>query len=165
MPKHLTPRAIPAALLLPLLALAACGPSEPPPPPDVYQTRGLVRQLPDAGKPGSALLIHHEAIAEFKDADGEVVGMESMAMPFPVADATQLDGLVAGDRIGFTFEVHWQGGNPLLVTALEKLPPETRLAFEKEPLEEADAAETDDAETDPAEADPAEPEASENPGE
>ena len=67
------------------------------------------------------------------DADSEVVGMDSMTMPFPLADPALAAGLAAGDRIEMEFEVRWNGDDPLLITALEKLPPETRLAFEESP--------------------------------
>jgi len=121
-------RRIAAALLLAFLP--GCGTGEPPPPLDVYQTRGVVRQLPDARAPGSSLMIRHETIAEFEDEDGEVVGMESMTMPFAVADEALLDGVAVGDKVAVTFAVHWQGGDPLRITALEKLPPGTTLDFE-----------------------------------
>lgn len=119
------------AVLFVLFLLAACGgpPEAPPAAPDVYRVRGMVRQLP-AG-PAGDLLVRHEAVPGFKDADGEVVGMESMTMPFPLADASLAAGLAAGDRIEMEFEVRWDGGNPLRITVLEKLPPDTRLEFEK----------------------------------
>ena len=135
--RHPTTASLSILFVLPLV-LAACGaPEEPPPPPaDAYQTRGLVRQLPSPDRPGSELYVHHEAIPDFRDADGKVVGMEPMAMPFPVADPAMLDGLAAGDKIDFTFEMRWEGGKPLLVTRLEKLPPETVLDFESAEEEE-----------------------------
>ncbi len=142
----------PLLLLLPLLVgLTACGPGTPDAPPaapDAYETRGLVRQVPSAERPGSELHLHHEAIPDFKDAGGEVVGMDAMAMPFPVAEAAMLDGLAPGDKVVFTFEVRWEGVDPLRITRLEKLPPETRLAFEQNPEPPADEnAETDESET------------------
>lgn len=126
---------IPLRALAPLLllVLAVCGADEPSPaPPDTYSARGIVRQLPREGRPVE-LYIHHEAIPSFKDMDGKVVGMDSMAMPFAVADPALIKGLAAGDRVAFDFEMSWQGRDPLSITRLEKLPPETRLAFEAGP--------------------------------
>jgi hypothetical protein len=137
------PRLLPV-LLAGAALLAACGPGEPPPDPDAYQLRGVVRQLPDPEKPGSAFLIHHEEIPDFRDRDGEVVGMESMAMPFEVAEPEMLEGVSVGDRIDFRFEMRWEGSPPLLITELETLPEGTRLAFELEP--EEDSSEDGDAE-------------------
>lgn len=105
---------------------------------DVYTTRGVVRALPDPATPGSELQIRHEEIADFKSIDGEVVGMKSMTMPFPV-DAAMLEGVAEGDRVSFDFEVRWEGSPPMKVTRLEVLPAETRLEFEEtaEPVMEA----------------------------
>ena len=76
------------------------------------------------------ILVRHEAIPGFKNEDGEVVGMDTMSMPFPLADQALVAGLAPGDRIAMDFEVNWHGGNPLEVTAIEKLPEDTRLDFE-----------------------------------
>lgn len=137
-----------------LLHLAACSGSAPEPveaDPDLYSTRGIIRQLPDASRPGSELFIHHEAIPEFVDIHGEPKGMGSMTMPFPVTSAEQLDGLAVGDRVGFEFEVRWQGSPPMRITRIEPLPAETRLEFERV---EADGAHADDgAHSDGAHAD------------
>lgn len=125
----------------------ACAPAKPPPPPDVYEIRGIVRQLPSARSPGSTLQIRHEAIPDFVKADGEVVGMQSMTMPFAVADEALLAGLDVGDKVAATIEVRWQGKDPLRITALEKLPPETVLGFERPAEEKAEPA---DGVSDPA---------------
>jgi hypothetical protein len=133
--------AIRRAGVIALLAFTqACAPAEPTPPPEVYEIRGIVRQLPSARAPGSTLQIRHEAIPDFVKADGEVVGMQSMTMPFAVADETLLDGIHVGDKVAATIEVRWQGGDPLRITALEKLPPETVLGFERPAEEKAEPA-------------------------
>ena len=132
-----------------LLVLQACGSAEPPPPPDVYQVRGLVRQLPSG--PTQTVFVWHEPIPEFKDIDGEVVGMEAMSMPFAVADPALLDGIAAGDRVVVDLEVRWQGKDPLRITTLEKLPPDTRLEFEKDETNDEDPAETPAEDAAPAE--------------
>lgn len=131
------------SLCLTLPLLVACSSDAPSSaeantPPDVYSTRGVVRALPHPEKPGSELQIRHEELADFKSIDGEVVGMKSMTMPFPI-DPSMLQGVEVGDRVSFDFEVRWTGSPPMRVTRLEVLPPETRLAFEatEEPVLEA----------------------------
>lgn len=133
--QRLSPRrgACPPLLLLSgflVCCLIACAGDPPPPPPEVYTSRGMVRQLPAEGPARSDLYLHHEAIEDFKDEDGKVIGMEAMAMPFAVAESADLSGLKAGDRVRFTFEVYWQGGDPLRVTAIEGLGSDVRLDFE-----------------------------------
>ena len=115
--------------LLMLVLTAACE-KKPAAPPESYRVRAQVRQLPAAGAARGEILVRHEAIPEFKNADGEVVGMEPMSMSFPLADLALVDGLAVGDRVEMSFDVSWHGGNPLSITAIEKLPADTRLAFE-----------------------------------
>ena len=106
-----------------------CGESDiPEAPADRYEVRGIVRQLPKGST--QELYIHHEAIPTFVNIDGEIEPMGSMAMPFPVADANLPQDLKAGDKVTFQFEVSWNGSPPLRLIHLEKLPPETLLAFE-----------------------------------
>lgn len=134
-----------AFFLLPFSAilLTACGGVEPAQEPvEIYEVRGMVRQLPKAPRAGAEMRILHEALPEFRSETGEVVGMESMSMPFPVAQAELLEGLAVGDRVRFEFEVRWQGkGSPLLLTRIEKLPTDTRLDFEAPPEEAGEEAE------------------------
>lgn len=129
--RTLTPLAAGSSLVALLVFASACGGSEPAQPPESYSVRGLIRQLPKADRPGSELQVWHEAIPEFKDAEGQIVGMESMTMGFPLADSVLAADLSVGDRIRLDFEVRWDSGHPLTITALEKLPSETRLAFEQ----------------------------------
>ena len=109
--------------------MAGCGGTSedvPQAPADVYEVRGIVQRVDD-----SEVLIQHEAVPDFKGATGKVVGMDSMAMPFP-AEAELLEGLSEGDKIDFTFEVRWDAdGNPLQVTAATPLPADTVLDFER----------------------------------
>ena len=111
---------------------AGCKPAEPPPPSGPpareYQVKGLVGSVSADGK---EIHIHHEAIPEFVGIDGQAEPMESMSMPFPVADPALAQGIAAGDRIDFTFRVDWEGKRPLEVTRVAKLPADARLSFEK----------------------------------
>lgn len=101
-----------------LLGLLGCGAE--PTAVDTYTVRGVVRQLPSG--PQGEILIRHEALPAFKNAEGEVVGMEAMAMPFPLAKPELAADLAVGDEVEMTFEVRWQGGgSPLRITALRRV--------------------------------------------
>ncbi|HTP30486.1 MAG TPA: copper-binding protein [Anaeromyxobacteraceae bacterium] len=76
------------------------------------------------------LVLRHEAIPEFTDKSGVVVGMDSMVMPFPVSANVSLAGLTPGDKIEFVFSVDWVQGK-YLIESLKKLPAETMLKMEK----------------------------------
>jgi len=92
-----------------------------------YSARGEVVELP-ASRSG-AMTIHHESVPGFRDRQGKPSHMDSMAMPFAVADGVSLDGIAAGDKVAFTFEVRWKSEPALRVTKLEKLPADTALVF------------------------------------
>jgi len=129
------------ALLLALpFGLAACGGgSESDPEAEAtegevarYTVRGEVVQLPDPDNPAAQLQIRHEAIPDFRSG-GEVVGMESMTMPFPVAEGVSLEGLSPGDKIEFTFETRYAPDTQLVegfrIVRVTPLPAETELHF------------------------------------
>ena len=138
------------ALLALSMALLACG-GEEVPPPDVYTSRGLVRQLPTPGSQPD-VYIHHEAIETFKDKDGQVIGMESMVMPFTVPDGTELGDVEVGDKVAVTFAVHWHEGAPLRVRDVEVLAPSVVLDFEVTSAE-GDPAQDDETSGDAAQDD------------
>lgn len=119
-----------AALVL--LAALACsgGPGEEAASGEIatYSVRGLVRQAPTPERP--QMLVYHEAIPAFADADGNVVGMDSMSMPFDLAEGVDVAGIEAGDKIRFDLEVEWSRTVPGLVTAVEELPADTELQLD-----------------------------------
>lgn len=129
----------PALAAVTLLLLAACG-GEPPadrsggepetPPDQTYTVRGQLVALPGRDASQRRIRVRHEAIPEFVGVEGEVVGMASMTMPFPLADDVSLEGLETGDKVEMTFEVRWDGSEPLRVVELRELPPGTTLDFE-----------------------------------
>lgn len=133
-----------ALLCLPM-TLAACGETTPPPPPDVYTSRGVIRQLPANGAAKPEIFIQHEEIAEFRDQNGDVVGMESMAMPFPIDASATWNDLRVGDKIAFTFEMQWHGGHPLRLTEWQILSADTRLGFELAEEPSGESVSEDDA--------------------
>lgn len=111
------------------LILAACGPgAEDPPPeptaasPEAYVVRGEVLGVyPDDDPP--TLTLHHETIDGF---------MDSMTMPFVVDDQVSLAEVAEGDKVQFTLTVDAAADEPVLITAVEKLPADTALEFPQE---------------------------------
>ena len=93
--------------------------------------RGQVTALPDPSDPLSNLRLRHEAVDDFVGMDGEVVGMDSMNMPFPVAEGLSLEGLEVGDPVVFTLEVDWDGDPAYQVTRIERLPEGTELIWDE----------------------------------
>ncbi len=93
-----------------------------------YHVRGLVKELSGSG-PDGRVMIHHQAVAAFKDRDGHASQMESMQMIFgfapPLSAASA--SLHVGDKIAFDFQVRWSESPALVVTKLTKLPADTPL--------------------------------------
>jgi hypothetical protein len=119
-----------AGLVVGCLHLLACGQTEPAPDAS-YTTQGRVVMVKDPKSPASTLKIHHEAIPNFVDGQGQVVGMHSHPMDFPrAAEGIDIDALEVGQAVRFTFDVYWQPETRWVITDLERLPDDTRFAFE-----------------------------------
>lgn len=99
------------------------------PPDQTYTTRGRIHDLPDPSRPASGLSVTHEAIDDFIDRDGEVVGMDAMTMPLTPARDLSLEGFEVGDIVQLTFEVRWQPRPSTRVIEMRKLPAGTELEF------------------------------------
>jgi Cu/Ag efflux protein CusF len=93
-----------------------------------YTLRAEVVRLPD--RPGGYLTLRHEAVDDFTDETGAVVGMDSMVMPFPVGREASLHGLEVGDKIEATFLIDWNEGY-MELERITKLPREAVLHFGK----------------------------------
>jgi Copper binding periplasmic protein CusF len=117
------------ALAVVVAAAQGCSRRAPAPPADVYTVRGIVEQLPQPNGPNNEIFIHHMAIPGFRDAQGKVVGMMSMTMPFPVARGVSLAGIEPGDPVEFTFAVAWKGRIGHELVRIHKLPPGTVVDF------------------------------------
>ncbi|UYV12202.1 MAG: hypothetical protein NCW75_12990 [Phycisphaera sp.] len=120
-----------AGLVVVSLGLFACGESDPTP--DArYTTQGRVYSVVTPESPASEFKIHHEAIPNFVNGQGEVVGMNSHPMSFPrVAEGIDVQPLEVGQPVRFTFDVTWGESSPTwVITELELLPDDTRFAFE-----------------------------------
>jgi hypothetical protein len=89
--------------------------------------RGLVTQLPDPEDPTTGFFVHHEAIPDFRHLDGQVSGMDSMTMPFPVAEEVSLEGVTVGDKVEFELTVDWEADPVTEVTAVRRLDSATEL--------------------------------------
>jgi Cu/Ag efflux protein CusF len=116
--------------ILLLLLLAACSVSAPPAGSGtgIYTVRGEVVQAPAPVASGVQVLVRHEAIDDFVDATGKVVGMDAMVMPFDVAAPLTAKGLAVGDKVEVRFSMDWKGPR-LRVERMERLPPGTALRF------------------------------------
>lgn len=116
-----------AALALGLAALALIASCSRPSQGHDYAVRGVVRQLPAPGDPAGGFFLHHEAIAGFVGRDGQASGMDSMTMPFELAQGVSLDGLAVGDPVEIRLHVDWAADLPVAVTAIRELPAATEL--------------------------------------
>lgn len=97
-------------------------PGEPPAAPGdaSYRVEGTIVALPSRERPH--LLVHHEAIPQFRNESGEIVGMDSMTMPFPVAPGVTLEGFEPGTPVLLTFEVRWRASKDRFrIVSLERL--------------------------------------------
>jgi Cu/Ag efflux protein CusF len=122
-----------AILGLALAVLPGCRESgapagSPPAQAKRYTVRGEVVRLPEAGAPAREISIRHEAISDFEDRAGTVVGMQPMVMPFRVGSGVSLSGLGPGDRIRFRFAVDWSA-NRMEIESIEALPRDADLDF------------------------------------
>jgi Cu/Ag efflux protein CusF len=106
------------------------GPAEPPD--QTYTLRGEVAGLPRKSDGLRQIRVHHEPLPDFVGFEGDVVGMASMTMPFPLADSVDLDDVEEGDKVEMTFEVRWEGSPPIRIVELQELPSGTELDFDSE---------------------------------
>jgi Cu/Ag efflux protein CusF len=91
-----------------------------------YTVRGEIVTLPSGGAGPRQIAIRHEAIPDFADRDGKVVGMGAMVMPFELGSDVALDGMREGDPVEVVLAVDWAGPS-LRIERLTKLPPGTPL--------------------------------------
>lgn len=90
----------------------------------VYVTRGRIERLPGDDAGPREILIQHEPVPEFTNAEGIVVGMNVMIMPFPVSPGVSVEGMAVGDPVEFEWAVWWtsaaRGWEIRAITALPK---------------------------------------------
>lgn len=112
-------------ILIALIAALGCGPKTEPGA-NEYTIRAQVLQPPDAA---TGLYIYHEAIDDWVGRSGKVEGMDTMAMPFPVAQGVSIEGIQANDKVEVKLHVNWESDRPVEITEIRKLPPDTKLEF------------------------------------
>ena len=101
-------------------------------PVETYAMRGEIVRLPAAGS--LEIAIRHEAVPDFRDEGGKVVGMEAMTMPFTLAPEAAIAGLAPGDRVAFTLEMRWKATSDIVrISRIERLPAGTMLSWESPP--------------------------------
>jgi hypothetical protein len=93
----------------------------------VYTSRAQVAQLPVSVT--TDFQMRHEPIPEFRDRDGNVIGMNAMVMLFPVADGVSIEPLQVGDFVLFEMRVDWDDQPAWALTAWERLPDDTELVW------------------------------------
>ena len=82
-----------------------------------YTVHGTIVQVMDP-RVGHEVMIAHDAIPNFIDAEGETTLMPPMTMPFTVAEDVNLSGLTKGTPVEFTLTVDWEASPPIQITAL-----------------------------------------------
>lgn len=118
-----------AFLLIPTILLAACGEAptptaEPEGQVQRYDARGRVESVAASG---AEMMIFHEALPGFADAQGEVVGMPAHPMSLQVGEGVDVAQIEAGDLIAFELCVQWQPTARSWIEGVTKLPADTEL--------------------------------------
>jgi len=91
-----------------------------------YRTRGLVNEVEGSGA-DLRVEIHHERIADFKDRDGNLSPMDSMAMKFALGPGVDAGAFKPGAKVAVDFDVRWSDSAPLLITKADVLPEPAQL--------------------------------------
>ena len=143
---RLSPRLLAATLVLASIALisGACGESNSSAPSQAdsstqgsqdpasqavsYTVRAQVTRINQRADP-PLLHVHHEPIHDFIGPSGEVEGMDSMVMPFPLADGISFERVLPDDLIEIDLAVDWSAVLPARITAIRALPDGTVLDF------------------------------------
>jgi hypothetical protein len=67
------------------------------------------------------MMVRHEAIDDYVDEFGFVVGMDAMEMSLPTDPPPSVQALAVGDKISFRFAVDWEKP-AIVVDQIQKLP-------------------------------------------
>ena len=72
-------------------------------------------------------MVHHEPVPEWKDRDGNVIGMEEMVMSFPPAEGLDLGDIQKGDIVELSAVMRYQPTMEFFTDGVTKLPADTVL--------------------------------------
>ena len=86
-----------------------------------YQIEGVVKGLPKEGGTTREILIKHEEIPDYRDRDGQIVGMHAMTMPFYLDSSISLSGISVGDKVKMTLKQQLEPRFSEQVSSIEKV--------------------------------------------
>jgi hypothetical protein len=87
---------------------------------DRYRVQGRIESLPAGEAKPPQARIQHQAIADFRDRNGKVVGMPAMTMAFALSPGVNAQELQVGDAVNMTFEMRWEQTPSLWIVELTK---------------------------------------------
>lgn len=102
---------------------------------DYYTVRGEIAEIQSVAAHASYLTLLHEPIEDFRNQKGELRDMDAMAMTFAVKKEVSLEGFQPKDKVEVDFVVRWNRAPAMLITAIERLPPEVELRLQGYSLE------------------------------
>lgn len=86
-----------------------------------YTVKGIIKGMPGEGLAANELLVKHQAIPDYRDDTGAIVGMMAMTMPFFLAEGVSLQGIKAGDAVELKVEQHIKPKFTEEVTSIKKV--------------------------------------------
>lgn len=86
-----------------------------------YTVTGIVKGMPGDGLAKNEILVKHQAIPDYRDDSGTIVGMMAMTMPFYLADGISLGEIKEGDTVEMKVEQHLRPKFTEEVTSIKKV--------------------------------------------
>lgn len=87
-----------------------------------YSIKGVVKALPGNGRAANEVIIQHEAVPDYRNRSGEIVGMSAMTMPFYLRRDVSLGDIKVGDSVEFQVEAHFEPRFTEEVASIKKAP-------------------------------------------
>ncbi len=87
-----------------------------------YSMKGIIKALPGNGRAPNEVLIKHDAVPEYRNRSGEVVGMSAMTMPFYLRKDVSVGELKVGDTVEFKVEAHFEPRFTEEIVSINKVP-------------------------------------------